>query len=51
MFWICTGCGHDALLKITEIGNGIGNSWLDFGNFIVSRTMKMAKGGKLTLAP
>ena len=29
ILWISTGCGHDALIKITERGNGIRNSWLD----------------------
>ena len=29
VFWISTGCGHNALNKITERGNGIINSWLD----------------------
>ena len=29
VFWISTGCGHDAFNKITERGNVIGNSWLD----------------------
>jgi len=24
VFWISTGCGHDALFKITERGSGIG---------------------------
>jgi len=45
--WISTGCGHDVLIKMSERGDGIGNSWLDLIKSVVSRTLKMAKKVKL----
>jgi hypothetical protein len=32
VFWISTGCGHYILIKMSERGNGIENSWLDLLN-------------------
>jgi len=32
IFWISTGCVDDILIKMSERGNGIGNSWLDLLN-------------------
>ena len=29
IFWILTGCAHYILIKMSERGNGIVNSWLD----------------------
>jgi hypothetical protein len=49
IFWISTECAHDILIKISERGNGIGNSWLDLLKSIVSRSLKMAKKFKLSL--
>jgi hypothetical protein len=32
IFWISTGCAHYILIKMSERGNEIVNSWLDLLN-------------------